>query len=441
VNWLSREFLVQNARFVLLLLLAVLVVAAVYFFHFVLLPFALAIFLAYLLAPVIDWLHRLRVSRRRVPRGLAILSVYALLLGVVSLSGTYLFPRFYSELNRMVRTLPGTLQDLEQRFVEPLEQTLNAWITNLVPPPPEVETYGEEIEVRLPGKPPGTVTPNSTLGPPKERTPVQMLAEDYIFVVRKVDDTRFEIVPQKRRPVEAANGRQPFQFNRQLSATVSQFRERFEENLIEFVTLGRKLVQVLLNSVFTLFLVLMLSGFLLLDPGRTQGFARSLVPLHYQGAFDDWLRGLDHGLSGVVRGQAIICLVNGVLTGVGIGLLGVPFVVTLSVMAALFSLIPIFGVLISSIPILIMALTVSLSTALLALGWILVIHFIEGNFLNPKILGASAKIHPVLIVFALLVGEHVAGVVGALLAVPIFSLVQNSFLFLKEQAEALERAA
>ncbi len=96
--------------------------------------------------------------------------------------------------------------------------------------------------------------------------------------------------------------------------------------------------------------------------------------------------------------------------------------------------------LISTIPILLMALTVSLSTAALALGWILVIHFIEGNFLNPKILGDSAKIHPVLIVFALLVGEHFAGVLGALLAVPIFSLVQNSFLFLKSRAERLETA-
>jgi predicted PurR-regulated permease PerM len=134
-------------------------------------------------------------------------------------------------------------------------------------------------------------------------------------------------------------------------------------------------------------------------------------------------------------------MVNGVLTGIGVAVLGVPFVVTLSVIAALFSLIPIFGVLISSIPILIMALTVSLTAALLALGWILLIHFFEGNFLNPKILGDSAKIHPVLVVFALLVGEHFAGVLGALLAVPIFSLVQNSFLFLKHQAESLDPAA
>jgi predicted PurR-regulated permease PerM len=110
------------------------------------------------------------------------------------------------------------------------------------------------------------------------------------------------------------------------------------------------------------------------------------------------------------------------------------------VLAAVFSLIPIFGVLISTIPILLMALTVSFTTVLLALGWILAIHFLEGNFLNPKILGDSSKIHPVLIVFALVVGEHFFGVMGALLAVPIFSLLQNSFLFIKHKAETQDMA-
>jgi predicted PurR-regulated permease PerM len=168
---------------------------------------------------------------------------------------------------------------------------------------------------------------------------------------------------------------------------------------------------------------------------------RSLVPTIDAESYDDWLARLDYGLSGVVRGQALICLINGVLTGIGIAVLGIPFVVTLSVFAAVFSLIPIFGVLISSIPILLMAITVSGTTALLAMAWILFIHFVEGNFLNPKILGDSSKIHPVLIVFALVVGEHFAGVMGALLAVPFFSLIQNSFLFLKQKAESLETAS
>jgi predicted PurR-regulated permease PerM len=53
--------------------------------------------------------------------------------------------------------------------------------------------------------------------------------------------------------------------------------------------------------------------------------------------------------------------------------------------------------------------------------------------LNPKIMGDSARVHPVLVVFALLAGEHIAGLVGALLAVPVLSITQTLFLYLRER--------
>ncbi|MCZ6628771.1 MAG: AI-2E family transporter, partial [SAR324 cluster bacterium] len=192
---------------------------------------------------------------------------------------------------------------------------------------------------------------------------------------------------------------------------------------------------------FTTFLVLMTSAFILINPERIIDFLRSLVPVRHHDTFNDLMRRLDRGLSGVVRGQLLICLINGTLTGIGIAVIGVPFVITLTFIATVFSLIPIFGVLISTIPIILIALTVSFSTALLALGWILIVHFLEGNFLNPKIMGDSSHIHPALIIFALVVGQYLGGIMGALLAVPVFSLVQNSFLFLKSLAEQVEPAA
>ncbi|NQU64964.1 MAG: AI-2E family transporter, partial [SAR324 cluster bacterium] len=79
-----------------------------------------------------------------------------------------------------------------------------------------------------------------------------------------------------------------------------------------------------------------------------------------------------------------------------------------------------------------MAITNSFITALLALGWILVIHFIEGNILNPKIMGKSAEIHPVLVILALMAGQNAYGIFGALIAVPLFSILQNTFLFIRE---------
>jgi predicted PurR-regulated permease PerM len=99
------------------------------------------------------------------------------------------------------------------------------------------------------------------------------------------------------------------------------------------------------------------------------------------------------------------------------------------------SLIPIFGSILSSVPIVIVALVsgdqgVDVIRGLAILLWIVGIHLIEANVLNPKIIGTAAKIHPVLVVFALFLGEYGYGLVGALLAVPILSAIQVVFMYL-----------
>jgi predicted PurR-regulated permease PerM len=71
--------------------------------------------------------------------------------------------------------------------------------------------------------------------------------------------------------------------------------------------------------------------------------------------------------------------------------------------------------------------------ALLVLAWIVGIHQLEAHVLNPKIMGDAARVHPVLVVFALLAGEHTAGLVGALLAVPVLSITQTLFYYLRER--------
>ncbi len=77
-------------------------------------------------------------------------------------------------------------------------------------------------------------------------------------------------------------------------------------------------------------------------------------------------------------------------------------------------------------------LTQSPATAVGVLAWILGIHQLEANFLNPKIIGDAAKIHPVLVVFSLIVGEHFFQLAGALFAVPCMSIAQTLFLHFRE---------
>jgi predicted PurR-regulated permease PerM len=95
------------------------------------------------------------------------------------------------------------------------------------------------------------------------------------------------------------------------------------------------------------------------------------------------------------------------------------------------SLIPIFGSILSSVPIIAIALissgTFDLTQGVKMLAWICGIHLLEANVFNPKIMGDAAKIHPVLVVFALIAGEHSYGLVGALFAGPVASMIQTIF--------------
>jgi predicted PurR-regulated permease PerM len=130
-----------------------------------------------------------------------------------------------------------------------------------------------------------------------------------------------------------------------------------------------------------------------------------------------------------------ICVVNGVLTFIGLLIFGVKFAFLLATVATVFSLIPIFGTIISSVPIVLIGLSQSWKTGVAALAWIIGIHALEAYFLNPKIMGSAARIHPVVIAFALIAGERTFGLIGALFAVPIAAVVVACFDFVRQKAQ------
>ena len=164
------------------------------------------------------------------------------------------------------------------------------------------------------------------------------------------------------------------------------------------------------------------------------------MPERYQGDYDRIYVGIDRGLSGVIRGQLVICIINGILTYVGLWLFKVKYPLLLGGIAATMSLIPIFGSILSSVPIVAVALissgTFDIKKGLLVLGWIILIHLFEANLFNPKIMGNAAKIHPVLVVFALIAGEHSYGLVGALFAVPVASIIQTIFVYYRRRPKS-----
>jgi predicted PurR-regulated permease PerM len=212
-----------------------------------------------------------------------------------------------------------------------------------------------------------------------------------------------------------------------------------QSRLDDAVRIGQRLVAGIIKGIFTFFLTLMIGAFILIDMEKVHAFLRSLFPPNVRDDYDVIIAGIDRGLSGVIRGQLLICVINGILTYAGLMIFDVKYLLILAVVAGVMSLIPIFGSILSTVPIVLASLVsgesgLDVFRAVAMTAWIVGIHFIEANLLNPKIIGTAAKIHPVLVIFSLILCEHSYGLVGALLAVPVLSTIQVVFVFLYRKA-------
>jgi len=426
------KFLGYKGRSLVIFILLGTFLGIILFLNKILFPFLLACFLAYVLSPVIDILNEKKIYSFRISRGVAILLVYFVILFVLIGGGSYVVPKVSSEMGDMIREFPKAVTKISKEWGPILEEKISK-VTSLFPQPEVVEPLGivekdknEKVIENLKEK-------NGELF---------KILDGYTYEIRGLDSDRIEVIPHRKFGSESGIEEEPqvpADMQTHLSKLAEEGVDRLKANMVRFLGFGRLLIAQIVGSVFTLFLTFMVAAFILVDTGRIMSFWRSLIPTQHQRRFSDLIKSLDRGLNGVVRGQLLICLVNGVLTFIGLLIIGVPFAFTLGIVAMVFSLIPIFGTILSSIPIVIMGMTISIGTGLAALGWILLIHFIEGNFLNPKIMGTAAHIHPALIVFVLVTGEYMAGIAGALLAVPVFSILQTFFFFLKSMVDELEK--
>ena len=404
----------------------------VYIFREVVLPFLFAILVAYILAPLVDRAGRHKIGNRPFPRAAAVIILYVNILAVLVLFISYFVPKLSGDFSRLFREAPQLFAKVNKEWLP----RAGAWID---------DNFGAEAT----GEPGDDTADHGEQQGPRsvflEQMPdgrYRLDLEAFSFEVTPVEAGKFVVAPPARLEGDAAPGGK---WERAIKQWLSQRLKSTEGESRRALEYGQKFVAAIVGGIARLFLVLMVAAFILVDLDRIQGFLRSLVPDRYRGDYDRIVTGIDHGLSGVIRGQLLICLINGLLTYFGLLAFKVKYAPLLGAIAAVMSLIPIFGSILSSIPIVVVALissaTLDIKKGLFVLGWIILIHLLEANFLNPKIMGNAAKIHPVLVVFALIAGEHGYGLVGALFAVPVASIIQTIFVYYWRRPRAAAAAA
>lgn len=350
-------------------------------FRSVVMPFAGAALIAYLVHPLVARITRMRVAGRQVPRWVAILLIYALFFVGVYLFFIAMVPQLYRELARISRDGLAFANKLTPEYVQELARRTELWLGQYGIP---VALSERSLE--------GTAMNPGGFG----------LALD---------------------------------LEKLLGDVVAKGTQLARENLADIVNVSRRIVTGVLAGVFMLFFVLMVAAFFSIDARAIRHYCGTLIPPELAPDARLLIERIDRSLSGVVRGQVTICLVNGALTFIGLLLFGVKFAFLLATIATFLSLIPIFGTIISSVPIVLIALADGFQKGLAILLWIIGIHALEAYFLNPKIMGSASHIHPVIVAFSLIAGEHFFGLVGALFAVPIAAILVACFDYLRVKAQ------
>lgn len=178
------------------------------------------------------------------------------------------------------------------------------------------------------------------------------------------------------------------------------------------------------TSVFDIFLITVLSIYLLLDGERIIGWLKTNMPISQKSRLQFLLNTLQRIVGGYIRGQFLMAVIIGVLVGLGMFVLQVQYPVLLGLFAFILAFIPILGTFISGAACIIVALTNGWLVALFVLIYFTLVHIFEGDYLSPRIVGKALGLHPVISILAVITGAELFGMVGALFAAPIAGVTQ-----------------
>ncbi|MFD6892501.1 AI-2E family transporter [Streptomyces sp. NPDC059957] len=209
----------------------------------------------------------------------------------------------------------------------------------------------------------------------------------------------------------------------QINAIADSLSDSIGTSTSEITSTGLQGVTVLVEVIAGLLLAMFATLFLLYDGKRIWQWTLRLVPAAARPGVAGAGPRAWRTLTAYVRGSMIVAMIDAVFIGVGIYFLGVPLAVPIGVVIFLSSFVPLVGAVASGALAVVVALvTEGVFTALMALMIVLVVQQIEGHVLQPFILGRAVRVHPLAVVLAVATGGTIAGIGGAVVAVPLVAV-------------------
>ena len=212
--------------------------------------------------------------------------------------------------------------------------------------------------------------------------------------------------------------------------TINNFVNNFtSENLTGIVEKLSSSIKVVSNFV----LGILIAFYLSLDFKNVNKYVSILVPNRFHEDIQKITTPLNEMLRNYVNGTLLSCLFVMILSLIGFLISGVSSPLLFAIFCAITNLIPYFGPYIGGIPVVLIGFTMNPYVGFGCLITVVLVQFLEGNILNPLIVGKAVDLHPVILMLSLLVFEYFFGIFGMVIAVPIVATIKIVLLFFENK--------
>ncbi|MET7595240.1 MULTISPECIES: AI-2E family transporter [unclassified Streptomyces] len=224
--------------------------------------------------------------------------------------------------------------------------------------------------------------------------------------------------------------------DKQINEIAKNLREAVGANTDQITSAGLEGVTVIVEGLTGILLTMFSTLFLLYDGKRIWEWSLKLVPAAARPGVAGAGPRAWRTLTAYVRGTVIVALIDAIFIGLGIYFLDVPMAVPLAVFIFLFAFIPLVGAVVSGALAVVVALvTQGVFAAVMVLAVVLAVQQIEGHILQPFILGRAVRVHPLAVVLSVAAGGMIAGIGGAVVAVPLVAVTNTVVGYLRSYAE------
>jgi predicted PurR-regulated permease PerM len=210
------------------------------------------------------------------------------------------------------------------------------------------------------------------------------------------------------------------------SISVGDFIQGLQSLVTGSSTSAFKTASLIFGGMLGLILIVVLSFYLAVQEDGVADFLRIVTPIRRHAYITDLWKRSQQKIGAWLQGQLLLGVVVGVLVYLVLMIVGIPHALLLAILAAIFEIIPVFGPIIASVPAILIAFADGgIGTGLLLIGLYIIIYQFESQLFYPLVVKKIVGISPIVVILALVIGAKLAGVLGALIAVPLSAVLME----------------